>query len=451
MAGERTFTVSELTRRVKLTLEGEIGRVWVTGEISNFRRQPSGHCYFTLKDAGAQLNAVLFAGAQRRLTVALADGLAVRALGDLTVYEPRGQYQLIVRQIEAAGQGALMARFEELKRRLLAEGLFDAARKRPLPLLPRHIGIVTSPAGAALRDILNVLTRRFPNLSVLIAPSRVQGAGAAEEIAAAIALLNTVGDPAGDILPLHALLDVIVVTRGGGSLEDLWPFNEEVVARAVAASRLPVISAVGHEIDFTICDFAADLRAPTPSAAAELVVGRKEEFEAGLQEQARALTVAMRQRLTEIRGRLNTARHNRVFSEPRHAIEHMSQRLDHLATRLRAAVDERQARGRRRCERARASLLYQQGECLPRLRARLEKLTVGARQAGGAALQARRQRLALLERQLETLSPLAVLARGFSLTQLEDGTVVRAVAQVKAGALLRTRLAEGSVASVAKE
>lgn len=450
MAGEHTFTVSELTRRVKLALEDEIGRVWVTGEISNLRRQPSGHCYFTLKDAGAQLSAVLFAGAQRQVAFTPADGLAVRALGDLTVYEPRGQYQLIVRQIEAAGQGALMARFEELKRRLQAEGLFDPARKRPLPLLPRRIGIVTSPSGAALRDILNVLTRRFPNLSVLIAPSRVQGAGAAGEIAAAIALLNAVGDPAQDVLPRQAPLDVIVVARGGGSLEDLWPFNEEAVARAVAASRLPVISAVGHEIDFTICDFAADLRAPTPSAAAELVVGRKEDLDARIQERARALTVCLRQRLTEVRGRLNTARHNRVFSEPRHAVERLAQRLDHFGARLRAALAERQSRGRQRCERARSRLIYQRGEWLPLLRARLERLTQSANQARSDALQARRQRLALLERQLHALSPLAVLARGFSLTQLADGTIVRRAAQVQSGAMLRTRLAEGAVESVAR-
>ncbi|MDD5707996.1 MAG: exodeoxyribonuclease VII large subunit [Kiritimatiellae bacterium] len=450
MTEVRTYTVSELTRRVKLALEGEIGRVWVTGEVSNLRRQPSGHCYFTLKDAGAQLNAVLFAGAQRNATFAPADGMAVRACGDLTVYEPRGQYQLIVRQIEAAGQGTLMARFEELKRRLQAEGLFEAAHKRPLPLLPRFVGIVTSPSGAALRDILNVLNRRFPNLSLLIAPARVQGVEAAPEIVADIALLNAVGHPEHGVLPNHPPLDVIIVTRGGGSLEDLWPFNEEAVARAVAGSQVPVISAVGHEIDFTICDFAADLRAPTPSAAAELVVGRKDEFAAQLAAHARTLKQALRQRLSELKGRLNTARHNRVFSEPRHAVEHLSQRVDHLQTRLRSAVEGLQARGRQRCERARAALLYRQGECLPGMRARLDRLSSNVTRAGAVSLQTRRQRLAALDRQLNALSPLAVLSRGFSLTQLADGTIVRAAAQVGPGALLRTRLAQGSVESVAR-
>jgi exodeoxyribonuclease VII large subunit len=450
MTEERTYTVSELTRRVKLTLEEGVGRVWVTGEISNFRRMPSGHSYFTLKDADAQLAAVLFAGERRGIACVPADGLAVRVLGDLTVYEPRGQYQLVVRRLEAGGTGLLMARFEALKRRLQAEGLFDPARKRPLPLLPRRLGIVTSPGGAALRDILAVLERRFPNLEILVAPARVQGAGAAEEIAAAIGLLNAVGDPAGGVLPGRPPPEVLIVTRGGGSLEDLWPFNEEIVARAVAASRLPVISAVGHEIDFTICDFAADLRAPTPSAAAEMVVGRKEEFEARLAGAGRHSAQLLRQRLTELRGRLAAARHNRVFSEPRHAVERLAQHLDHLATRLRAATEERLARARRRSDALRAALLYRLGERLPRLRARLERLATAGRQTLAGEQMRRRQQLAGLERQLRALDPLAVLARGYSLTRLEDGTVVRSAAQVRPGTRLRTRLAEGAVDSVAE-
>ncbi|OGV74134.1 MAG: exodeoxyribonuclease VII large subunit, partial [Lentisphaerae bacterium RIFOXYA12_FULL_60_10] len=257
----KALTVTELTRRIRAALEQGIGPVVVEGEVSNVRRPSSGHCYFTLKDETAQIAAVLFRGVLETLRIVPKDGLQVRVRGELTVYEKNGNYQILVRHLEETGRGSLQARFEQLKSRLQQEGLFDAARKRPLPVLPRHIGIVTSPTGAAIRDILQVLSRRFPNLHVLVAPVRVQGDGAAEAIAAAIDRLNQRAD-----------LDVLIIGRGGGSLEDLWAFNEEVVARAVFRSRLPVISAVGHEIDFTISDFVADVRAPTPSAAAEIVV-----------------------------------------------------------------------------------------------------------------------------------------------------------------------------------
>ena len=426
----RIYTVAELTRLVKQTLEDEVGRIWVEGEISNFRKQSSGHCYFTLKDERAQLSAVLFAGAQRSSrAVQLADGMLVRLLGELSVYEPRGQYQLIVRQVEAGGQGMLMARFEALKRRLQDEGLFDAARKRPLPLLPRHVGVVTSPTGAAIRDILNVITRRFPNLHLVLAPVRVQGAGAAEEVAAAIDRLNALsaraaaGESDG---PLSAPLDVLIVGRGGGSLEDLWCFNEECVARALARSEIPVISAVGHEIDFTISDFVADVRAPTPSAAAELVVGRKEDFEETLRTQARTLRQVLRQRLTELRGRLETARASHVFHAPRHAVQRTAQTLDALELRLKQALN--------------GSLLRQ--------RQRLDEQQRRLSQATPGALQRRRLQVAALERQLRALSPVAVLERGYSLTRTADGTLVRSVQQVAAGARLRTQVADGVIESV---
>ena len=435
----RVYTVAELTRLVKQTLEDEVGRVWVEGEISNFRRQASGHAYFTLKDESAQLSAVLFAGAQRGVTATLADGMMVRLYGELSVYEPRGQYQLIVRQVEAGGQGMLMARFDALKRRLQAEGLFDEARKRPLPLLPRHVGIVTSPTGAAIRDILNVITRRFPNLHVVLAPARVQGAGAAEEIAAAIDRLNALSACAASLPlgaaasctggPLPSPLDVLIVGRGGGSLEDLWCFNEECVARAIARSKIPVISAVGHEIDFTISDFVADVRAPTPSAAAELVVGRKEDFEEALRNQARTLRQSLRQRLTELRGRLETARASHVFHAPRHAVERTAQALDALEMRLKQSLTGSAVRQRRRVE----ELQRRMAHAVP------------------VELQRRQRQVAALERQLRALSPVAVLERGYSLTRTADGRLVKSVRQVSVGAHLRTQVADGVFEAVAGE
>ena len=422
----RVYTVGEITRLVKATLEDEIGQVCVEGEISNFRRQSSGHCYFTLKDDRAQLAAVLFAGEQRRNMPSLADGQLVRARGELTVYEARGQYQLIVRQIEAAGAGALMLRFEALKRKLEAEGLFDAARKRPLPLLPRHVGIVTSPSGAALRDMLIVFARRFPNLHILIAPVRVQGAGAAEEIAAAVDRLNALSAASGAPgQPLNAPLDVIIVGRGGGSIEDLWCFNEEIVARAIARSDVPVISAVGHETDFTISDFTADVRAPTPSAAAEQVVGCKEHFEEFLRVRDRTLRQIMRQRLSDLRGRFAVVRGSHVFHEPRHMLERAAQRVDTLELRLRQLRSQR----------------------LQSVRARIETLRLRLAHGVERGMTHRRQRLETRAGQLRALSPAAVLERGFSLKRTADGKLVRSVRQLAPGAHVRTQVADGTFES----
>ncbi len=439
----RIYSVAEVTRLVKQVLEDEVGRVWVEGEISNFRRQASGHCYFTLKDDRAQLSAVLFAGAAQAIKLPLADGLQVRAYGELSVYEPRGQYQLIVRRLEAGGQGALMARFEALKRALQAEGLFEAARKRPLPLLPRHVGIVTSPTGAAIRDILNITTRRFPNLHVLLAPVRVQGAGAAEEIAAAIDRLNALSarGAAGGLLT--APLDVLIVGRGGGSLEDLWCFNEEVVARAIARSAIPVISAVGHEIDFTISDFVADMRAPTPSAAAELVVGRKEDFAALLRMREKGLRQALRQQLTEVRGRLAAARASRALHAPRQAVEHAAQALDGFEVRLKQALSGASGRARRRCDAVHARLALLRGNRLQAVAGRLEALNRQLSRAAPDVLNRRRRQVEALERQLRALSPMAVLERGYSLTRDADGRLVRAARQVAPGARVSTQVADG--------
>lgn len=442
-----TYTVTQLTHLIKQQLEASVGTVWVSGEISNLRKQASGITYFTLKDAGAQLSAILFANVGDTLGFEPVDGLAVRLFGPLTVYAPQGKYQISVRKMERAGQGELMARFEALKRKLAAEGLFDRP-KRPIPLLPRHIGIVTSPTGAALRDILNVLERRFPNLDILIRGARVQGAEAAAEIAKGIERLNAVGDPAGEVLPHHPRREVIIVTRGGGSLEDLWPFNEEIVARAIAASELPVISAVGHEIDFTISDWVADLRCPTPSAAAEQVIGRKSDFEEQVAAMSRALNRQMTHRLEVLRGRLASARANRVFGEPEHAVDRFKQHIDHFDLRLRNAMTERFQRDHRRAERAGAALAQLRVGRLPQLRLRIERLDQRAREVQRRDVERARQQLASATRQLNALNPLAVLSRGYSITRLADGRVVRSAAEAPSGTLLHTRLGAGSVDSV---
>ena len=412
----RVFTISELTSVIKQTLEDELRNIWVEGEISNFRRMASGHAYFTLKDGRAQLSAVIFAGAGIP-SHALADGRNIRAFGEISVYEPRGQYQLIIRKCEAAGAGVNMLQFEALKKRLLDEGLFDAARKRPLPAFPRHVGVVTSPTGAAIEDILNILGRRFATLRVTLAPARVQGDGAAADLTKALRLLAT--RPPGD------RPDVIIIGRGGGSLEDLWCFNDEALARAVAASPLPVVSAVGHETDFTLCDFAADVRAPTPSAAAELVIGRKEDFEGRLLALSRRLAHALRNAHARSLARLDAALARRVFREPRRLAEPFAQKRDHALLRLGRAM-----------------------ETFPlTLRPRVDGLDARLRNALLSGLRLRRDRAQSLGRHLAALNPLAVLQRGYSLTTLDDGTLLRSAAQAAPGARLQTRLADGEVAS----
>lgn len=317
----KIYTVSELTRQVRGILEGNFGEVWVAGEISNFRSPGSGHFYFTLKDEAAQLLAVMFRGANAKLAFKPEDGLKVVCHGRLSVYEARGQYQIIVDACEPKGIGALQLAFEQLKKKLQAEGLFDPRRKKRLPFLPQKIGVVTSPTGAAIRDILNILGRRFPDIGVLLVPVRVQGDGAAGEIAEAIQALNARDD-----------IDVMIVGRGGGSLEDLWAFNEEAVARAIFASRIPVISAVGHEIDFTIADFVADVRAPTPSAAAELVVPRKEDLGAQVAELSRQLHQAIGLDLKEKGRRWQELR--QALKDPTLRFADWFQRVDDLQGRL---------------------------------------------------------------------------------------------------------------------
>jgi len=435
------YQITELTRRIKANLENEFGAVWLEGEISNLRRPSSGHCYFTLKDKTAQISAVFFKGSQRGLKVDLKDGAKVRAFGQITVYEQRGNYQIIIRSIEDAGKGALQEQFEQLKKKLASEGLFDQDRKIKIPLLPRHVGIVTSPTGAAIRDILNIISRRFPNIHVLIAPVRVQGETAAREIAAGIDWLNQRGG-----------IDVIIISRGGGSLEDLWGFNEEVVARAIARSALPVISAVGHEIDFTISDFVADMRVPTPSAAAELVVGCKEAFEERLQRNQRRLKQVVEYQLLSLRKRLDRVQHSYVFKEPFHSLRNYMQHIDQLQMRTLNALTEACSNQHRRLERIKSSPVFHE----PRNMLQQAKHHIG--QAGLRIQNAlihshehQKSRLHLARAQLNALSPFAVLTRGYAITYDKNGQVIKSTKKVKTGETITTRLSDGTIHSTIQE
>ena len=345
MDSPQIWSVSDVNRAVREIVEGALLPFWMAGEVGSLTLHRSGHAYFTMKDAKSQLRAVYFGGAAACTRLGVANGSLIEAFGNLTVYEVRGEYQFGIKQLRLAGVGGLQQRFEELRRKLAAEGLFDPERKKPIPLLPRRIGVVTSPSGAAVRDFLQIINRRFPNVNVRIYPCAVQGAGAAEQVARGVEFFNRTGGA-----------DVIVVTRGGGSMEDLWPFNEELLARAVAASRIPVVSAVGHEIDFTICDFAADLRVPTPSAAAELVIGKREEMLRGLERCGKDMRYALDAALTQAKARLDRASGSFVFREPAHLVRMRRQQLDELDTRLRTAAERTQTRFRSRLEKLESTL-----------------------------------------------------------------------------------------------
>jgi exodeoxyribonuclease VII large subunit len=442
----RVLSVTELTRRVRALLERGLGEVWVRGEISNYRRQASGHHYFTLKDDGCQLACVLFASAARSLRgLRLADGMQVQAFGALTVYEARGQYQLIVELVQEEGLGALQARFEALKAKLAAEGLFDAERKRPLPRLPLRIGVVTSPTGAAIRDFLKVLHRRMPGVEVIVNPARVQGRGAAAEIAAAVTEFSFAPENG---LPV---VDAVVVTRGGGSLEDLWEFNEEAVARAIAASRIPVVSAVGHEIDFTLSDFAADFRAPTPSAAAELLVPDAAELRRAVERHALRLLRECTGAIRFHRSRLIALERSALFREPARILRERGQSLDLLAESLRRAavqaVDARAAQLRH----ARAVIAaHRPAPLLALCRERAARAHVLLGECAARQLGRRRERLAASAALLGTLSPEATLARGYSITRDASGRIVRSAAELAPGDALRTRFRDGEAESVVR-
>ncbi len=384
------YTVSRLNREARILLESGLPMLWIEAEMSNLARPSSGHWYFTLKDANAQVRCAMFRGSNARVRVTPRDGMQVLVRARVGLYEPRGEYQLVIEQLEEAGEGALRRRFEELKARLAAEGLFDAALKRSLPALPRRIGVITSPTGAAIRDIVHVLGRRFAAIPVLIYPVPVQGTGAALEIATALRLANQ-----------RAEVDVLILARGGGSLEDLWSFNEEVVARAIRASRIPVIAGIGHEVDVTIADFAADVRAPTPSGAAELVVPDRAEWLRTLSGIGARLVQAGRRRIARAEERLRWLGGRLARVHPRERLALRAQRLDELEARLGRAL--------------------------------------------GQHLATARARLVSASRTLNAVSPLATLERGYSILVTAEGRVVHRAAEVSEGDSVIARTGRGSV------
>ena len=397
MKDKRIYTVSELTKFVRVTLEDALPSIWVEGEISNFVLHSSGHMYFSMKDAGAVLKCAMFKRSNLGLKFKPKDGMKVLCYGRLSVYEARGDYQLIAEQIEPKGVGALELAFQQLKEKLLKEGLFDEAHKIPVPELATRIGIVTSPTGAAIRDILNIVRRRFSNIEVIINPVKVQGEGAKDEIAAAIRQFNKLGG-----------VDVIIVTRGGGSLEDLWAFNEEVVARAIYDSKLPVISAVGHEIDFTIADFVADLRAPTPSAAAELVIPRKEDLVNRINNSLVRLKNSLSGTVETLSERFEALKASYVLRQPLNIVMQYQQEIDDLKKDLGIRVDH---------------IVKMRGENFNFL--------------GG---------------KLGALNPLAILNRGYSVTvKLPGETILKDTASLSKGDTVETRLGEGKFRSVVED
>jgi exodeoxyribonuclease VII large subunit len=414
----KILTVAELTRAIRGTLETKFRAVWVQGEISNYKLHPSGHQYFTLKDARAQIACVIFRNTMPPLRQPLADGAQVQVYGQVSVFEARGQYQLSVQILQPRGLGLLQAKFEALKRKLEVEGLFAAERKRPLPKFPRRIGIVTSPSGAAIRDILNVLKRRAPWLEILINPVRVQGTGAAAEIAVAVRELATPNEH-------WQSLDLIVIARGGGSMEDLWEFNEEIVARTIVDVSVPIVSAIGHEIDFTICDFTADLRAPTPSAAAELIVPDIIDLRRRIDGCKRAVGRELLERLRDAQQQIDAERETlrRCLA---HKLDSYKRSLLHIAAALQARSPARELLMRRN----RFVDLHRRFIASP-LR----------------AVQNAKQRFAQIEGILRVLGPDATLRRGYSITTDDRGEVIRTVAAIHPRMKIRTRVSDGEFGS----
>jgi exodeoxyribonuclease VII large subunit len=430
----RILSVSGLNREAKLLIEGTLGVVWVEGEISNLSRPSSGHFYWSLKDANAQVRCAMFRMSNRGLGFELANGQQILVRGRVSLYEARGEYQLIVEYAEEAGEGLLRRRFEELKRKLAAEGLFDPARKRQPPRLPLKIGVITSPTGAALRDVLIALRRRFPGTAVLIYPTSVQGAGAADEICRTLKLADKRAD-----------CDLLILTRGGGSLEDLWAFNEENVARVIAALQLPIIVGVGHEIDFTI----ADLRAPTPSQAAELAVPDQTEWLTRFARFEQQIVYCARRRLGTEQRHFATLAHRLSRCHPGIRLREQHQRLDELEARLRRSVERLIAKRKLQVGRLATSVAHATPEhLLAKVRERARWAAEKLRRAMLRNVDRTKQRVALAERSLTSLSPLATLQRGYAIVSRRDGgALITDAATVAAGTAIDVRLASGELAA----
>jgi exodeoxyribonuclease VII large subunit len=438
------MTVSELTSAVRTALEARFSSVWVEGEISNFKAHSSGHWYFTIKDEGAQLRAKCFRSANSRIRFRPIDGLHIRARGRLSVYEPRGDYELVVESLDPVGAGALRIAFEQLRDRLQAEGLFARELKRPLPVFPRRVGIVTSPTGAAIRDILNVISRRTRTVHVLFSPARVQGDGAGSDIARAVRLINDHHKRAQRAGLTNELIDVLIVGRGGGSTEDLWAFNQEEVARAIRASVIPVISAVGHETDFTIADFAADLRAPTPSAAAELVAAQEDQICSTLAELGRSLTRLMRFKIVDSRTRVQEHALSQVFDEVRSRMRNARLETNSATHRMQLQMNRavKDARGRADAVSFQLSPARLQTR-LANARMRFDIAQNSCSDLMDSKLEDARTRLGLAATSLDALSPLSVLKRGYAIAQNQSGALLRDAGTASVGDSIRVRLERG--------
>ncbi|MFN2529954.1 MAG: exodeoxyribonuclease VII large subunit [Pyrinomonadaceae bacterium] len=442
----RPLTVSQLTNSVRTTLESRFDAVWVEGEISNFNAHSSGHWYFTLKDEGAQLRAKCFRASNNRIRFRPTNGLKVRARGKLTVYPPRGEYELLVETLAPAGEGALQIAFEQLRDRLQAEGLFAKELKRPLPMFPRRVGVVTSPTGAAIRDILNVISRRTRTVNILFSPARVQGESAGPDIARAIRLINQYHQRALRDGRMDDQVDVLIVGRGGGSTEDLWAFNQEAVARAIRSSVIPVISAVGHETDFTIADFVADHRAPTPSAAAEIVAVTEDEMCAALEQLGRQLVRLMRFRIVDARTRVQQQALSQAFDEVKTQLRDARIAANTASHRVRMLMTTRLRQFQVRAQQSMQRISPTQ------LEARI--LTARARYAAASSscqtsiqdlLQRDREKLGRVAASLDALSPLGVLQRGYAIAQDSSGHLVTDAEKVSPGEEVRVRVAKGRI------
>ena len=435
MQDEKIWCVSDVNAAIREIVENSLMPFWLVAEVGTLSIQRSGHVYLTFKDEKSQLRAVFFGGAAQCGAMNLRIGAAVEVYGKLTVYEVRGEYQFSIKMMRPVGMGELQRRFEMLKAKLEAEGLFDQAGKKPIPMLPGRIGVVTSPEGAAVRDFLQIINRRFPNIHIKIYPSPVQGKGAEVKLAAGIEFFNR-----------HKCVDVIVITRGGGSLEDLWPFNEEILARAVAASRIPVISAVGHEIDFTICDFAADLRVPTPSAAAELVIGRRDELQARLKRARKDMSGTLLMMIQKLKSRFNDAAQSYVFREPANLLRQKQQLLDELTRNMTVAVERRQAKAgsdfsilQNRLKSAAPFALIKAE------RMATDRLVQSIKHAAGFISERLRNRLSEASSRLNNVNPRNVLKRGYAiLTDPGTGKPVKDP-ELPQGARLKAVIAAGTL------